>query len=273
MQRELKERSMGRIRSVKFKLLGDYNLKQHFGSILVFFGMAVATTIYTHIDSVMLGVMVSAEQVGYYNAAVKIKTLLVSFVATLGTVLLPRVSYYYQNGFEKEFFEVCRKSVNFVLILAASLMVYFMLYASDTIYFLAGEDYEMAIKPMVVIMPTLLLIGITNVTGLQILVPMGQERAVLASEIAGAVVGTLTAEAAVLVVQVAALREKRQNFFIGIQYWKIVTALIAAIATYPLINMCTISGFCKIMISGCIFYVVYMLVLNITKEKMTMKIP
>ena len=38
---------------------------------------------------------------GYYDAAVKIKNILVSFVTSLGTVLLPRVSYYIEVG-EKE---------------------------------------------------------------------------------------------------------------------------------------------------------------------------
>ncbi len=37
-------------------------------------------------------------------------------------------------------------------------------------------------------MPTLLLIGITNILGIQILVPLGYEKAVLVSEIVGAVI-------------------------------------------------------------------------------------
>ena len=40
---------------------------------------------------------------------------------------------------------------------------------------------------MQIIMPTLLFIGITNVLGIQILVPIGKENVVLFSEIAGAV--------------------------------------------------------------------------------------
>ena len=45
-----------------------------------------------------------------------------------------------------------------------------------------------AIIPMQIIMPTLTLIGISNVTGIQMMVPLGREKQVLYSEIAGAIV-------------------------------------------------------------------------------------
>lgn len=80
---------------------------------------------------------------------------------------------------------------------------------------------------MQIIMPTLLLIGLTNIMGIQILVPLGKERIVLYSEIAGAVIdlilnliliphmasvgaaiGTLTAELVVWIVQFVALKTK-----------------------------------------------------------------
>lgn len=92
---------------------------------------------------------------------------------------------------------------------------------------MSGSDYEGAILPMQIIMPTLLLIGLTNIMGIQILVPLGKERIVLYSEIAGAVIdlilnliliphmasagaaiGTLTAELVVWIVQFVALKTK-----------------------------------------------------------------
>ena len=47
------------------------NLKQHLTPIFSFFMMTVATTIYTNLDSVMLGFMKGDDAVGYYNAAIK----------------------------------------------------------------------------------------------------------------------------------------------------------------------------------------------------------
>ena len=70
--------------------LGKYNFQQHFRPIAVFFAMSCATAIYTNLDVVMLGFMTTDGDVGYYNAAVKIKSILISIVTSLGVVLLPR---------------------------------------------------------------------------------------------------------------------------------------------------------------------------------------
>ena len=45
-----------------------------------------------------------------------------------------------------------------------------------------------AVLPMQIIMPTIIFIGLTNIMGIQMLVPMGLEKVVLHSEIAGAVI-------------------------------------------------------------------------------------
>ena len=89
--------------------IGNYNLKKHLKPVLVFFAMACATTIYTNLDNVMLGFMKGDVDVGYYNAAVKIKLILVAIVTSLGNVLLPRVSYYIQHGQMSEFKTVCKR--------------------------------------------------------------------------------------------------------------------------------------------------------------------
>ena len=60
-------------RFLNLKWYPNMNLKQHLTPIFSFFMMTVATTIYTNLDSVMLGFMKGDDAVGYYNAAIKIK--------------------------------------------------------------------------------------------------------------------------------------------------------------------------------------------------------
>ena len=67
-------------------------------------------------------------------------------------------------------------------------MVYFMLLHMRAYISLAGSAYDKSILPMQIIMPTLLFIGLTNIMGIQMLVPLGKEKYVLYSEIAGAIV-------------------------------------------------------------------------------------
>ena len=121
---------------ISFKPLKNLNIRQHLTKVLVFFAMSCATTVYTNLDTVMLGFMTSDVDVGYYNAAVKIKAILVSIVTSLGTVLLPRSSFYVKNKMIEEFKKITFKAIGFVCVCATPLFIYFMLFAPEDGHFL-----------------------------------------------------------------------------------------------------------------------------------------
>ena len=100
-------------RFIDLRPVGNYNFKRHLKPIITFFAMACATTIYTNLDTVMLGFMKTNVDVGYYNAAVKIKNILVSVVTSLGAVLLPRATYYVEHNLIGDFWRITRKALNF----------------------------------------------------------------------------------------------------------------------------------------------------------------
>ena len=113
---------------IDLKPVGHYNVRKHIRPVLVFFTMTCAATIYTNLDSVMLGFIATDADVGYYSAAVKIKNILVSVISALGTVIMPRVSYYFEQKMMDEFWEVISKAFRFVVLMAAPLMIYFMFF-------------------------------------------------------------------------------------------------------------------------------------------------
>lgn len=275
---------------IDMKPVGNYNIRRHLKPVGIFFAMSCATTIYTHMDTVMLGFMATDEDVGYYNAAVKIKSVLVSVVTSLGTVLLPRASYYVEHGMTDEFWRITKKALNFVFVLSLPLMLYFILFAKQGIYFLSGSAYANSILPMQIIMPTLLFIGITNILGIQILVPLGKEKTVLYSEIVGAVVdlilnailiprftsagaaiGTLAAEFAVLLVQYAALKREIADSIRSISYWKIMLGLLLGTVCSYWVVRCDIGNFATLVVTACLFFAAYGLTLLLTRESMTLE--
>ena len=276
---------------IEMKPVGNYNLKRHLQPILVFFAMACATTIYTNLDTVMLGFMTTNVDVGYYNAAIKIKTILVSVVTSLGTVLLPRASYYIEQGYAEEFRKISKKALNFVILLSFPLVIYFVLFAKEGIYFLSGSAYAGAVFPMQLIMPTLIVIGITNILGIQILIPQGREKIVLYSEIvgaiidliinwllipklasAGAAIGTLIAEFSVLVVQYLALKKDINDMLISIHYLRIIIAVVIACIPAVFIKILAIGNFATLMISAIVFWGIYGVVLILTKESLVIEL-
>ena len=253
---------------IGFRPVGGYHLGRHMKAVLVFFAMSCATTVYTNLDTVMLGVMTTKTDVGYYDAAVKVKNILVSVVTSLGTVL------------------------HFAVLAALPLMVFFMIYARPSIAFLTGGTaYDPAALPMQVIMPTLLLIGVTNILGIQILVPLGREKTVLISEIAGAVtdlvlnailipglaatgaaIGTLAAETVVLAVQYAALRQEIRPAVRAIPFGKILLAAAAAALAGGWIGILGLGSFLTLLLAAVIFFGVYGGVLLAAREPLTQEI-
>lgn len=277
-------------RYISFKPTGGYNIRQHIRPVLVFFAMSCATMIYTHLDTVMLGFMTTDTDVGYYGAAVKIKTLLVAIVTSLGTVLLPRASYYVKQGRMEEFRSVTSRALRFAILLSAPMSLYFMIYARYGIRLLSGNGYDGAIMPMIIIMPTLLLIGMSNITGMQILVPTGREKVVLYSEVAGALVdvvinaalipsmkssgaaiGTLVAEGVVLLVQYRALKEEVGPILRKIRYASFLPALAlgtlaSAWTLFVSFGSGELGAFLTLLSSSVCFFGVYLAFLLITKE-------
>ena len=190
-----------------------------------------------------------------------------------------------------DFKRICSKALNFVVVIALPLSVYFIIYAQDAIMFLSGSEYLGAILPMKIIMPTLLFIGMTNILGLQILVPLGKEKIVLYSEVAGAItdlllnvvliprfgasgaaMGTLVAEFVVLVVQCAALRKYLFDIIIKIKYWKIIIATVVSAIASLLVLYLKLDCFFNLIISATIFGTLYLCILLLFKEKMAKEI-
>ena len=245
----------------------------------------------------MLWLMKTNWDTGIYNAAIKIKTVLVNLVTSLGTVLLPRMSFYIEKGEQEAFKNTVTKAFRFVTVAATGMMIFFMIFAKESILILSGDAFLPAILPMQLLMITLLLIGLSNITGMQILTPMGQEDKVLKSIVAGAVVdftlnlvlipryastgaafATVMAETIVVIVQFIYLRDILKGLLKNIQFFKIIAALILGSAGAILLkvnmNFDGSSTFMRLVIMAAeaiVFFALYGGSLLLMKEPLIME--
>lgn len=276
---------------IDFKPIGEYNFRRHLKPILTFFAMSCATTVYTNLDTVMLGFMTSDAEVGCYSAAIKIKNILVAIVTSIGAVLLPTASYYVEKGLMNDFHRIANKAITLVLHIATPLMLYFIFFAKEGVNFLSGPAFAKAILPMQVVMPTVVFIGITNIIGFQILVPLGKEKTVLLSEIVGAIldlminallipqygsigaaIGTTVAEFSVLTVQVFSIRSEIKNIICNVHWNKILLAnAVGMLFSIPARNLDS-NDFVILVISAVLFFIGYIMVMIITKDVFILEI-
>ena len=279
-------------RYINLEHFEKYEIKKHIKPILIFFAMSVAVTIYTNLDITMLGFLKGDTEVGYYDMAIKIKVILVNMVTSLGAVLLPRTSYYIEKKMKREFEVVSAKALEFVAVLSVPLTVSFIITAERCILLLSGAAYLPSVLPMRIIMPTVCLIGASNVFGIQMLVPLGGEKYVLYSEITGALVdivlnsilipaygavgaafGTLIAEIAVLIIQICVLKRYAMQAIKKLQMLKIILATLAAsiVLTYLYLNL-AVSPILNLIVSFTAFFIIYFLILLFMKERLVSEI-
>ena len=272
--------------------INELNIFQHLKPTLTFFLLTVSSTIYLNVDTTMLGFIKGSEAVGYYSAAVKIKQILVSVVTSLGTVLLPRLSYYYEQGNHEEFKRLTQKALNFVLLISLPVVAYFIIVSEQAILFLSGDSFLPAVLPMRFIMPTVLFIGLSNLTGIQILVPTNREKLVVYSTIIGAIVDILInsfaipllgatgaaiagsiAELTVTLVQLYFLRDFIFPLLKQVRFTRLFSSLtLAVILTMLLLHNLNVSVFLNLVYSALLFFGVYGLTLLIQKEEMVVEL-
>lgn len=78
-------------RYIKFTFR-NLHIKRHLRNIFVLGVTSISNEIYVMLDSLMLGVLATNTELGYYTNSIKLVRILINVVTAMGTVLLPRLS-------------------------------------------------------------------------------------------------------------------------------------------------------------------------------------
>ena len=170
-------------------------------------------------------------------------------------------------------------------------MDYFIVFDEEVIYFMSGENYTSSIVPMQIIMPTLLFIGITNILGMQILVPLGYENIVLYSEVAGAITdlvlnwiliphygaagaaaGTLAAELVVLLIQAGCLGKRIWYAFRSVHYLRILAGTGLGVMGSLWVKNLSLTYFLMMVLSAALFFGIYFIFMIVMKEELILEL-
>lgn len=163
-------------------------LRGHIRPLLIFFLMSCAVTIYTNTDTVMLGLIKDNRSVGIYSASAKVKALLVVFTGALWTAALPRSAILWKSYNIDGFRELAEKSLRMIPIVSLPLAVFFIAFSEPFIQVIAGTAYMDAGVPMRILLLAVIPIGISNIIGGQLLIPIGQEKLLFKAEMTGVLV-------------------------------------------------------------------------------------
>lgn len=271
---------------INFKFYNDYNLKKHIKPMLIFFFMSLAISVYTYTDSVLLGLLTNLDEVGFYNVAVRIKGILISIVTSLGVVLLPKLSLYIKKGMMNEFSSLLILSLRFIVALSLPLVIFFIFFAKETILLLSGEQYFNSIPLLQISLVAVIIVGITNILGIQMLVPLGKEKKLFVSVLCGALINVVAnftlipflssvgaaismvlAEFTILLIQIYFLK-KYMFLFMKVNYIKVILSSLISLGVVSIFRSFIFdNNFLLLLCSGSIFFIIYLITLLLLKER------
>lgn len=167
----------------------NLNIIKYLKNLFIFFIPQLATKIYTLLDKTMIGIFYdNKSEVGYYEQSQKIIFLLLTILTSLGTVLMPRIASYFSKKDYKKIKECILNSFEFVFALGIPIFIGVILCSKYIIPLYLGDGYDKSVILMELLSPIIIVVGLSNITGIQLLVPMKKQKEYNMSVIIGAII-------------------------------------------------------------------------------------
>ncbi|OCA99777.1 flippase [Clostridium beijerinckii] len=163
----------------------------HFAPIVVLFIPVIAVSLYKLMDKVLLGMLSSMNQAGFYENTEKIINIPMGLITALGTVMLPRMSYLFANGERKETERYIFISIEFVFFMASAFAFGIAGVANEFAPIFFGEEFIEVGNLIMVISPTVIFVSLANVIRTQYLIPLHYDKAYIISVWVGAIVNLI----------------------------------------------------------------------------------
>lgn len=273
-------------RYISFKKNGKYNIKRHVRPIITMFSASIIITIYANFDVIMLGFISTEYEVGLYNAALKIKSIVLSLSSAVTAVLIPRISYYLSSENSEKVKQLIEKSLRVSLNLAIPVAMFIFIFAKECLVFLCGTEYIGAVSTLRVLICCIIPLVLTNLFGNQLLIPLGMEKRYSQSVFVGmwinlglnvilipimgaygAAFGTLITEMWNVFWMSNGVKSYRNTLIKEISYRHyFIPMFIASFVSVVIGNVLNIALVSKLFIVAFLFFTIYYLFLIIEKE-------
>lgn len=160
----------------------------HLKSSIYFFIPQIAMQIYLVLNRTMLGSLSSIDAVAFYDNSDKIIKMLLAIITATGAVMLPRMANHFAKKEHAKIEESLQISFHFVCFLAFPLALGIMATSSNFCSLFFGSEFNGIDTVMFCLSPVVLFIGMSNVLGVQYLLPTGQLKAFTLSVTGGAII-------------------------------------------------------------------------------------
>lgn len=160
---------------------------RHLKPVLHVFIFSAITSIYLQLNTVILGFMKDATDVGIYTSALKLFGIVNGIIGALSTVMLPRMSNLVAEKDNAEIMRLAQKAYNFSFTFALPMIVGMIVSSPYLIHLFCGESFMASSGCVRIMAPIMLFLSISSLLGYQILYPMGHLNLVIGYCVIGSV--------------------------------------------------------------------------------------
>jgi O-antigen/teichoic acid export membrane protein len=228
-------------------------IKKHIKPMIKLFIPQIAIHVFVVLDKTMIGVLSNTSEVGLYDVSMKLIKMSLAVITSLGTVMLPRMSNAISNGETDKVNQYLSKSFRFQTLLAFPLMFGMLGIIENFVPWFFSPDFSGVIILISILSPIYITIAWSNVIGVQLMLPMKEDKKYTISVATGALInftinliliprygaigaaiGTLISETAIFMIQFIMMKNFINLRDILEDLWKIT---ISSILMYVIVKM------------------------------------
>lgn len=160
---------------IDYKPIGSLQIKKHLCPLAYIFCTWIFIQTFTHLDTVMLGIITNDNVVGLYTASHKISTLAGSVITSATMVLMPRISYYCEKNNVQQIQRLVLDTLNFLLMIAIPGTIGLIAVSKETLLLFSGEGFLQASLTTKIMAARVLLVPLNSFIVLHLFIPLQQE--------------------------------------------------------------------------------------------------
>ena len=267
--------------------------RHHFKSTFQLFVPTIAISVYTMLDKTMVGYLYSEEHVTYYLTSMNIVQMFLYFITSIGSVMLPRVTnvFYTSEDGDKKAQALISTTMKIACLLAFPMCFGMMAIAPNFISWYLPAWYPIIANLIMMGCPIIIFISMSNVTGIQYMVPTGMYQQYSTSVIAGslinfavnillipkygaygAVIGSLIAECSVTSIQLYLIRRKVHLGFRNRSYLIYACGALIMFACVSGAGLYLPKNVLGTLVQVLIGVIVYAGIILVSREELAMKV-
>jgi O-antigen/teichoic acid export membrane protein len=165
--------------------LNELNITKHLKPLFLLFLTIFSISVYLHFDTVLLGILADNESVGYYSAPLKLVKIIIAVLAAITAAMFPKMVQFFEQGDLVQFERMLSQSFELVVSIGIPTTILVYILAPEIIYILFGSSFKLAIIPLQITAPMILIVSLSTIFGFQILSVYSKDSAILKSAVAG----------------------------------------------------------------------------------------